>query len=271
MKLNTPVQDTSELAKGLEFIHFEFVIGVCQLELELCQWQSWKQLWGWEILWCSARPVLQPSSAPCFGAYLPSVWSSAGDICMLYWIEVRWLTHSVKNIILFGPKNLWLHWLYCPTAGWCICLELSRQDVSVYFGIILLPSAVISSMSTSEPVPEAAICAQALTLPPHVWQTTCNQVRFGSWAVPFYLCTFFFPSLRLIFIAFVHNNLFQNSSGFIMYIFAKCNLTWPFYSWGLPRVYILWSTLWGYAGVVFSWWSSMTHLHLHPGECSWSV
>ena len=37
-----------------------------------------------------------------------------------------------------------------------------------------------------------------------------------------------------------------------------------------PIVYILWWTVCIYSGEVFSWLLTLTQIHLHPGECSWS-
>ncbi len=47
-------------------------------------------------------------------------------------------------------------------------------------------------------------------------------------------------------------------------------LIWPSYFWGSPMVYILWWTLCIHSGEVFSWLLTLTHIHLPPGECSWS-
>ncbi len=47
-------------------------------------------------------------------------------------------------------------------------------------------------------------------------------------------------------------------------------LIWPSCFWGSPMVYILWWTLCIHSGEVFSWLLTLTHIHLPPGECSWS-
>ena len=47
-------------------------------------------------------------------------------------------------------------------------------------------------------------------------------------------------------------------------------LIWSSCFWGSPMVYILWWTLCIHSGEVFSWLLTLTHIHLPPGECSWS-
>lgn len=53
---------------------------------------------------------------------------------------------------------------------------------------LLLPLRITSSIKISECVPEAAIQAQAMTLPPQRW--TDELICFGSWADSFFLYTF---------------------------------------------------------------------------------
>ena len=47
-------------------------------------------------------------------------------------------------------------------------------------------------------------------------------------------------------------------------------LIWSSCFWGSPMVYILWWTLCIHSGEVFCWLLTLTHIHLPPGECSWS-
>ncbi len=79
-----------------------------------------------------------------------------------------------------------------------------------------------------------------------------------------------FPSLwyKLILVSSVHRMLFQNCEGFFRCRLANSNLAFLF--WGSPMVYILWWTLCIHSGEVFSWLLTLTHIHLPPGECSWS-
>ena len=45
---------------------------------------------------------------------------------------------------------------------------------------------------------------------------------------------------------------------------------WSSCFWGSPMVYVLWWTLCIHSVEVFSWLLTLTHIHLPPGECSWS-
>ncbi len=78
------------------------------------------------------------------------------------------------------------------------------------------------------------------------------------------------PSLwyKLILVSSVHRMLFQNCEGFLDVVWQT--LIWPSCFWGSPMVYILWWTLCIHSGEVFSWLLTLTHIHLPPGECSWS-
>jgi len=70
--------------------------------------------------------------------------------------------------------------------------------------ILLLPSYIKSSLKWRGPVPETAMRAHAMTPPPPSF--TDELVCLGSFAVPFFLYTFAFQSLRwrLIFVSSVH-------------------------------------------------------------------
>ncbi len=95
-------------------------------------------------------------------------------------------------------------------------------------------------------------------------------VCLGSWAVPFLLHTLLFPSLwyKLILVSSVHRMLFQNCEGFFRCRLANSNLAFLFLRLtnGLHLVvnplYSLWWSL--------LWLLTLTHIHLPPGECSWS-
>ena len=58
--------------------------------------------------------------------------------CMLHWIEVRWLTWPVKNILLFGPNKL-IGWFLAVRVGllsavqWSIAASLSYCMTSICF------------------------------------------------------------------------------------------------------------------------------------------
>ncbi len=151
----------------------------------------------------------------------------------------------------------------CPMSseafGW-ILADIIARNTSEF--ILLLLSAVTSSINTREPVPLAAIHAHAMTLPPPCF--TDEVLCLGSWAVPFLLHTLLFPSLwfKLILVSSVHRMLFQNCEGFFR---CRLALIWPSCFWGSPMVYILWWTL-----CIHSWLLTLTHIHLPPGVCSWS-
>ncbi len=148
--------------------------------------------------------------------------------------------------------------------GWIWADNIARNTSEF---ILLLLSAVTSSINTREPVPLAAIHAHAMTLPPPCF--TDEVVCLGSWAVPFLLHTLLFPSLcyKLILVSSVHRMLFQNCEGFFRCCLANSNLAFLFLR---LMVYILWWTLCIHSGEVFSWLLTWTHIHLPPGECSWS-
>ncbi len=74
--------------------------------------------------------------------------------------------------------------------------------------ILLLPSCVTSLMKINEPVPEEAMKAQAITLPPLCFRWAC---MFGIMSRSFFLQTLAFPSLWSI--KSVHKTLSQNFWG----------------------------------------------------------
>ncbi len=182
--------------------------------------------------------------------------------CMLNWIQVRWLTWPLHNSPLLSLQNSLVAFAVC-FGSLSICTVKRRPMSSEAFGwiwadniarntsefILLLLSAVTSSINTREPVPLAAIHAHAMTLPPPCF--TDEVVCLGSWAVPFLLHTLLFPSLwyKLILVSSVHRMLFQNGEGFFRCRLANSNLAFLF--WGSPMVYILWWTLCIHSGEVF--------------------
>ena len=119
---------------------------------------------------------------------------------LLNWIQVRWQNISLRCLKkLFGcfrsMFQVIVH-LHCPMSseafGW-IWADNIAWNTSEF--ILLLLSAVTSSINTREPVPLAAIHAHTITLPPPCF--TDEVVWFGSWAVPSLLHTLLFPSLIL--------------------------------------------------------------------------
>ncbi len=81
----------------------------------------------------------------------------------------------------------------CPisfvTFGWMWAESIAVKTSEL---ILLLLSAVTSSINTSEPFPLGAIHAHVITQPPPC--LTLDVVCFGSWAVPFFHHTSLFPS-----------------------------------------------------------------------------
>ncbi len=161
--------------------------------------------------------------------------------CMLNRIQVRWLTWPLHNSPLLSLQKLF--GCFCSMLGsLSICTVKRRPKSSEAFGwiwadniarntsefILLLLSAVTSSINTREPVTLAAIHAHAMTLPPPCF--TDEVVCLGSWAVPFLLHTLLFPSLwyKLILVSSVHRMLFQNCEGFFRCRLANSNLAFLF-------------------------------------------
>ncbi len=161
--------------------------------------------------------------------------------CMLNRIQVRWLTWPLHNSPLLSLQNSLVAFAVC-FGSLSICTVKRRPMSSEAFGwiwadniarntsefILLLLSAVTSSINTREPVPLAAIHAHAMTLPPPCF--TDEVVCLGSWAVPFLLHTLLFPSLwyKLILVSSVHRMLFQNCEGFFRCRLANSNLAFLF-------------------------------------------
>ncbi len=99
--------------------------------------------------------------------------------CMLNRIQVRWLTCHCITVHFFPFKNFLVAFAVC-FGSLSICTVKRRPMSSEAFGwiwadniarntsefILLLLSAVTSSINTREPVPLAAIHAHAMTLPP---------------------------------------------------------------------------------------------------------
>ena len=166
----------------------------------------------------------------------------------------------INRIVTF---NTWLQILSSPwqPEDW-IWADNIAWNTSEF--ILLLLSAVTSSINTREPVPLAAIHAHAITQPPPCF--TDEVVCFGSWAVPSLLHTLLFPSFwyKLIFVSSVHRMLFQNCTGSFRCFLANSNLVFLFLRLtnGLHLVvnplYLL-------------WWSLLLIVDYDTdGECSWS-
>ena len=138
------------------------------------------------------------------------------------------------------------HPMSSEAFGWIWADNIARNTSEF---ILLLLSAVTSSIITREPVPLATIHAHTMTLRPPC--LTDEVVCFGSWAVPFLLHTLLFPSFwyKLIFVSFVHRMLFQNCKGFFTCCLANSNLVFLFLRLtnGLHLVvnplYLLWWSL----------------------------
>ncbi len=190
--------------------------------------------------WVSSPVMLcQASTATVFSSCLflghfPFSFCLQQVKCMLNRIQVRWLTWPLHNSPLLSLQKLF--GCFCSMLGsLSICTVKRRPMSSEAFGwiwadniarntsefILLLLSAVTSSINTREPVPLAAIHAHAMTLPPPCF--TDEVVCLGSWAVPFLLHTLLFPSLwyKLILVSSVHRMLFQNCEGFFRCRLAK--------------------------------------------------
>ena len=137
--------------------------------------------------------------------------------------------YLVAFAVCFGSLSIYTV-KRCPVSSeafdW-IWADNIAQNTSEF--ILLLLSAVTSSINTREPVPLAAIHAHAMTLPPPCFAD--EVVCFGSWAVLFLLHTLLFPSfwlIKLIFVSSVHRMLFQNCKGFFRCCLANSNLVFLF-------------------------------------------
>ncbi len=107
-----------------------------------------------------------------------------------------------------------------------------------------------------------------MTLPPPCF--TDEVVCLGSWAVPFLLHTLLFHHSGTSW-SWSHLSIgccSRTVKAFLDVVWQT--LIWPSCFWGSPMVYILWWTLCIHSGEVFSWLLTLTHIHLPPGECSWS-
>ncbi len=229
---------------------------------------------------CQASTATVFSSCLFLGHFPFSFVFSKWNACSIGFRSGDWLGHCI-TVHFFPFKNSLVAFAVC-FGSLSICTVKRRPMSSEAFGwiwadniarntsefILLLLSAVTSSINTREPVPLAAIHAHAMTLPPPCF--TDEVVCLGSWAVTFLLHTLLFPSLwyKLILVSSVHRMLFQNCEGFLDVVWQT--LIWPSRFWGSPMVYILWWTLCIHSGEVFSWLLTLTHIHLPPGECSWS-
>ncbi len=203
---------------------------------------------------------------------------SKWNACSIGFRSGDWLGHCI-TVHFFPFKNSLVAFAVC-FGSLSICTVKRRPMSSEAFGwiwadniarntsefILLLLSAVTSSINTREPVPLAAIHAHAMTLPPPCF--TDEVVCLGSWAVPFLLHTLLFPSLwyKLILVSSVHRMLFQNCEGFFRCRLANSNLAFLFLRL-TNGLHLVW-TLCIHSGEVFSWLLTLTHIHLPPGECS---
>ncbi len=165
---------------------------------------------------------------------------SKWNACSIGFRSGDWLGHCI-TVHFFPFKNSLVAFAVC-FGSLSICTVKRRPMSSEAFGwiwadniarntsefILLLLSAVTSSINTREPVPLAAIHAHAMTLPPPCF--TDEVVCLGSWAVPFLLHTLLFPSLwyKLILVSSVHRMLFQNCEGFFRCRLANSNLAFLF-------------------------------------------
>ncbi len=199
---------------------------------------------------------------------------------MLNRIQVRWLTWPLHNSPLLPFKNSLVAFAVC-FGSLSICTVKRRPMSSEAFGWIWADNMPETLQNSS-----CCFCQHHIinkykrtsstgshTCPRH--DTTTTMLHWwggilGSWAVPFLLHTLLFPSLwyKLILVSSVHRMLFQNCEGFLDVVWQT--LIWPSCFWGSPMVYILWWTLCIHSGEVFSWLLTLTHIHLPPGECSWS-
>ncbi len=232
------------------------------------------------VMLCQASTATVFISCLFLGHFPFSFVFSKWNACSIGFRSGDWLGHCI-TVHFFPFKNSLVAFAVC-FGSLSICTVKRRPMSSEAFGwiwadniarntsefILLLLSAVTSSINTREPVPLAAIHAHAMTLPPPCF--TDEVVCLGSWAVTFLLHTLLFPSLwyKLILVSSVHRMLFQNCEGFLDVVWQT--LIWPSCFWGSPMVYILWWTLCIHSGEVFSWLLTLTHIHLPPGECSWS-
>lgn len=141
-------------------------------------------------------------TAACLWVFVPSVLSEVKEK-QLSWLQISWLTRSLKNIPCVCLQRLFA-FSHRYLGSLSICTVKLRPVSSAAFGWMwadsetlnmsefILPflSAVTWSTNSSEPVSLAATHAHAMTLPPPRW--TDDALCFGSPAVPFPLHTFLF-------------------------------------------------------------------------------
>ncbi len=189
---------------------------------------------------CQASTATVFSSCLFLGHFPFSFVFSKWNACSIGFRSGDWLGHCI-TVHFFPFKNSLVAFAVC-FGSLSICTVKRRPMSSEAFGwiwadniarntsefILLLLSAVTSSINTREPVPLAAIHAHAMTLPPPCF--TDEVVCLGSWAVPFLLHTLLFPSLwyKLILVSSVHRMLFQNCEGFFRCRLANSNLAFLF-------------------------------------------
>ncbi len=189
---------------------------------------------------CQASIATVFSSCLFLGHFPFSFVFSKWNACSIGFRSGDWLGHCI-TVHFFPFKNSLVAFAVC-FGSLSICTVKRRPMSSEAFGwiwadniarntsefILLLLSAVTSSINTREPVPLAAIHAHAMTLPPPCF--TDEVVCLGSWAVPFLLHTLLFPSLwyKLILVSSVHRMLFQNCEGFFRCRLANSNLAFLF-------------------------------------------
>ncbi len=189
---------------------------------------------------CQASTATVFSSCLFLGHFPFSFVFSKWNACSIGFRSGDWLGHCI-TVHFFPFKNSLVAFAVC-FGSLSICTVKRRPMSSEAFGwiwadniarntsefILLLLSAVTSSINTREPVPLAAIHAHAMTLPPPCF--TDEVVCLGLWAVPFLLYTLLFPSLwyKLILVSSVHRMLFQNCEGFFRCRLANSNLAFLF-------------------------------------------
>ncbi len=192
------------------------------------------------VMLCQASTATVFSSCLFLGHFPFSFVFSKWNACSIGFRSGDWLGHCI-TVHFFPFKNSLVAFAVC-FGSLSICTVKRRPMSSEAFGwiwadniarntsefILLLLSAVTSSINTREPVPLAAIHAHAMTLPPPCF--TDEVVCLGSWAVPFLLHTLLFPSLwyKLILVSSVHRMLFQNCEGFFRCRLANSNLAFLF-------------------------------------------
>ena len=168
---------------------------------------------------------------------------------MLNCVQIGWLTSwTLKNLPIFSFEKL----LCCFRSMFGIAVELTASQWVLRFCLNLSRTGCVytlqnkfchchqqvSSMTRSEPLPSAAVHAQAITPPP---PCLADEVLcFGSLAVPSLFHTLLWPSLwdKLTFISSVHKTAFQNC-GFSFNYYLNTNVTGPSCFCSKPVVCVL--------------------------------